>query len=97
MSYASMMKEKAFNAEFGFTGIYCGNYQEYKKGSGLYGADAVKEEKKRPEFKGYKTRIKREKDGASLYVEHKYFSDKAKGELQEYIADIKRCWYKNKK
>ncbi len=85
MSYASMIKEKEFHKKFGFTGVYCGYHQEYRQGSGLCGADAVKEEKKRPEFKGYKTRIKREKDGVSLYIEHRYFTDKAKRELQEYI------------
>lgn len=85
MSYAKMMKEKAFKKEFGFTGVYCNYHKEYRKGSGLYGADAVKEEKKRPEFKGYKTRIKREKNGASLYIEHRYFVDKEKASYQNLI------------
>jgi hypothetical protein len=79
------MKEKEFNAEFGFTGVYCRDYQEYRKGSGLHGAAAVKEEKKRPQFKGYKTRIKREGSGTGLYVERRYFTDKARTECQKAI------------
>lgn len=85
MTYNQMMKKAALNAEFAFTGIYVGNYSEYRKGSGLYGSDALREEKKRPEFKGYKTKIVREEGGVSLYIENKYFKDRAKKDLEKKI------------
>ena len=86
MTYNQMMKKAAINAEFAFTGIYVGNYSEYRKGSGLRGSDALREEKKRPEFKGYRTRIVHEDGGASLYIEHKYFHDKKIRQLEEKVA-----------
>ena len=85
MTYNQMMKKQQLNAEYGFTGIYCSNYSEYRKGSGIYGSEAVKEEKKRPEFKGYKTKIVREDGGVSLYIENKYFKDRAKKDLEKKI------------
>ena len=86
MTYNEMMKKAALNAEFAFTGIYVGNYSEYRKGSGLHGSDALREEKKRPEFKGYRTRIVHEDGGVSLYVEHKYFHDERIRFLEEKVA-----------
>ena len=86
MTYNQMMKKAALDAEFAFTGIYVGDYSEYRKGSGLRGSDALREEKKRPEFKGYRTRIVHEDGGASLYIEHKYFHDKKIRQLEEKVA-----------
>lgn len=85
MTYDQMMKEKAFNEEYGFTGIYTSNYREYRKGSGKSGSEAIKEEKKRPEFKGYKMRIKREDCGVSLYIEKRFFKDKRIKDLENKI------------
>lgn len=85
MTYNQMMKRQQLNAEYRFTGIYCSNYSEYRKGSGIYGSEAVKEEKKRPEFKGYKTKIVREDGGVSLYIENKYFKDSTRNYLEKEI------------
>ena len=82
MTYNQMMRKAELNAEYGFTGVYFRSYE----------SDKMKEEKKRPEFKGYKTRIVREEGGVSLYVENKYFEDKAKRELQAKIDN-----YENRK
>lgn len=95
-SYEKMMRRKAFNEEFGFTGVYCGNYSEYRKGSNKSGSEAIKEEKKRPEYKGYKTRIVHEEQGVSLYIEKRYFKDEAKNNLEKKINsynDRKRALY----
>ena len=86
MTYNQMMKKAELHEEFAFTGIYCGTYSEYRKGSGLRGSDALREEKKRPEFKGYRTRIVHEDGGVSLYIEHKYFHDEKIRRLEEKVA-----------
>lgn len=92
MTYNQLMKEKELNENFGFTGVYCSNFREYRKGSGVYGSEAVKLEKKRPEYKGYKMRLVREEGGTSLYIELRYFKDKRKKELQNKIDS-----YENRK
>lgn len=71
MTYKQTMKKAELHEELAFTGIYCGAYSEYRKGSGLCGSDALREEKKRHEFKGYKTRIIHVPGGVELYIEHK--------------------------
>ena len=75
MTYNQMMKRQQLHAEYSFTGVY---YRSYE-------SDKIKEAKKRPEFKGYKTKTVREDGGVSLYIENKYFKDRARNKLEKKI------------
>lgn len=72
------LKKEALNAEFTFTGMW---EQAYKTE-----AIAAMKDRAKAKYKGYKTRVVREDNGVSIYVEKRWCADEAKRNLEKKIA-----------